>query len=125
MLCEMKFDCPLVYLNDNYIFSLMHILFLCAVVSIYIYDKGWLRQDKGIVGEVTRGEKSWGYFHATFGFLSVIFLEVISTTESSKGYKTIITLFDLSLLVYLCYFSTWFRNKIVSFVIRSQQMVEK
>ena len=112
-------------IGDCFIFSLSQIVFLTSFVFIYIYDKGWCRQDRGIVVEVKRGVESWGYFYAMYGFLSVIFLEVINTTEAYKGYKTFITIIDLSVLLYLCFFSGWFRNKIVGIFSKSKDMTEK
>ena len=113
------------FISDCFVFSFFEILFLTAFVLIYIYDKGWFRQDRGIVVEVKRGTESWGYFHTVYGFLSIIFLEIINTTDAYKGYKTFITIIDLTALMYLCFFSSWFRNKIVGAVIKSKDMTEK
>ena len=112
-------------IGDCVIFSLAQIIFLTALVFIYIYDKGWFRQERGIEVEVKRGAESWGYFQTVYGFLSIIFLEIINTTDAYKGYKTFITIIDLSALLYFCFFSSWFRNKIVGIVTKSKELTEK
>ena len=113
------------FISDCVIFSLFQFIFLTALIFIYIYDRGWCRRDRGIVVEVKRGTESWNYFHTVYGFLSIIFLEIINTTDAYKGYKTLITIIDLSALLYLCFFSSWFRNIIVGIVSKSKDMTEK
>ena len=112
-------------LADSIIFSIAQFLFLATAFIIYLHDKGYFRNTGGVKTEVTRGDESWGHFHAAFGFLSIFLLEVINTTEAWKGYKTIITFVDLLLLIYLCYFSSYFRNKIVGIFSKSKNMTEK
>jgi len=112
-------------LEDCFIFPILQFLFLMSSVVVFIYDRGWLRQARGIVAEVKRGAESWGYFHTVYGFLSIIFLEMINTTEAFKNYKTIVTVIDLGVLMYLCFFSSWFRSKIVGIVSKSKEMIEK
>lgn len=110
--------------GDCVVFSILQLIFLASFVYVYIYDKGWLRAGSGFIVEVKRGEKSWGYFHTVYGFLSIIFLEIINTTDAYKGYKTLITILDLSALLYLCFFSSWFRNKIVGVASKSKELIE-
>jgi len=66
--------------------------------------------------EVKRGEESRKRFHQGYLFLSVIITQVVSSTESWKGYKTAITVVNLSLLVYLAYFNVWWRNTLLGFL---------
>jgi len=110
-------------LNDEVIFTLANAIFFIWAIYVFLHDKGFFRKS-GMKSGTKRGETSWGYFHAAFGFLAVFVLEVINTTEAYKGYKTFITLIDLAILVYFCYFSSWFRNKIVWFVSKSKEMIE-
>lgn len=115
----------LTLLNDCYTFTSLQIFYVLSVFLIFGYDKGWCREDKGFTAEVKRGETSWGYFASTYGFLSVLLLQIINTTEAWKGYKTITTIIDLWLLMYLCFYSSWFRNKIVGMFEKSKNMTER
>lgn len=114
-----------IFLKDYCVFTVLQFLYFLSVFLVYGYDKGWCRNNKGFIAEVKRGETSWGYFASTYGFLSVILLQIINTTEAWKGYKTITTITDLWLLMYLCFYSSWFRNKIVGMFEKSKNMTEK
>lgn len=110
--------------NDCSTFNLLQLLFFLFFLSIYVYDKRWIRKKGGVIIEVKRGDTSWGYFASAYGFLSLILLQIINTTEAWKGYKTITTIIDLWLLMYLCFYSSWFRNKIVGMFEKSKNMTE-
>ncbi len=102
--------------NDNFIFPVFEIIF----VLIFFYALMFKRS----IARVKRGETSWNYFSIAYGILSVIMVELVSATESINGYKTIIILANLGMLLYLCYFSGWFRNKIIGFFINSKEKWE-
>ena len=51
-----------------------------------------------------------------YGFASVLLSQVINSTEAMKGYKTIISVFNLASLLYLSYWNSWCRNKIIGLV---------
>lgn len=73
---------------------------------------------------VKRGDKSWNHFYLAYGILSVIVTQIISISEFGKGYKVLITVVDLALLLYLTFFNSWFRNKTIGFIIVSQSKEE-
>ena len=64
----------------------------------------------------TLGQEGWAAFPLVYGFLSVLLLQVVSVAEVAKGYKVPITIIDLGIALYLCFFSYWFRQKILSLV---------
>lgn len=111
--------------SDVCVFTLCHLIFFIIFIGIALFDKGYFRKGGGVIAEVKRGATSWGYFHTVYGFLSIIFLELINTTEAFKGYKTFVTIIDLSILLYLCFFSTWFRGNIVRIMSSSKEMTER
>lgn len=76
-------------------------------------------------GSVARGEKSWNYFYLAYGILSLFVTQIISLSECGKGYKVFITLVDLGTLLYLAFFNSWFRNKIIGLIAVSQTKKEK
>ena len=112
------------WFRDEYVFPLFQAAFLGVVLWAWFRDRGWFRPKTGSSATVKRGEKSWGYFHVAYGVLAVVFVEVNSTTEAWKHYKTVVSLADLALLFYLCFFNGWFRNKLMGLVVTSQQMEE-
>ena len=101
------------------IFSLQ--LGLLIIVLYGILGSSRMKQD---LPSVNRGEKSWNYFYLVYGVLSVIAIPVISLSEFGKGYKVSIALIDLGTLLYLALFNSWFRNKIIGFVVKSQTKEE-
>lgn len=115
--------------GDWVIFTFIQFLFLVFFMFVFMIDKKFFKNKNknksSLIVEVKRGEISWGYFHFTYGLLSILILEIINTTEAFKGYKTLITITDLSMLLYLCFFSSWFRNKIVGVFSKSKELVEK
>jgi hypothetical protein len=98
----------------------LHLGLLIIVLSAILGSYRMKRDD----ASVKRGEKSWNYFYLAYGVLSVIFIQVISLSESGKGYKVYIALVDLGTLLYLGFFNGWFRNKIIDFVVKSQTKEE-
>ncbi|HHT9109745.1 MAG TPA: hypothetical protein ACFYDZ_01130 [Candidatus Brocadiaceae bacterium] len=111
-------------ISDALMFSAFQIIFLALFLFALVKDRGWFARDTGCSATVKRGKESWANFHLMYGLLAVVFVEVINTTEIFKGFKTIITLADLSALFYLCFFNGWFRNKTISIISASQNMEE-
>ena len=112
-------------LGDEVVFPGFQLAFLLLLVYAYVKDRGWLRPKTGATLTVKRGKESWSNFHLMYGLLAVVFVEVNNTAEALKGFKTIITLFDLALLFYLCFFNAWFRNKSLGVINASKEMEEK
>lgn len=76
------------------------------------------------MASVKRGEKSWNYFYLAYGILSVIITQIISLSDFGKGCKVFIVFVDLGTLLYLTFFNSWFRNKIIGFIVKSQTKEE-
>jgi len=70
----------------------------------------------------TLGQEGWAAFPLVYGFLSVLLLQVVSVAEVAKGYKVLITVIDLGIALYMCFFSYWFRQKILSLVNVSREL---
>jgi hypothetical protein len=103
-------------LSDKVVFPVFQILFL--LVFVYAVLQELLTRNSGIM--VTRGEEGWKNFEFAYGILAVIATLLISTTEALKGHKTIIALSDLGVLLYLVFYNSWFRNKLVGAISRSK-----
>jgi hypothetical protein len=64
---------------------------------------------------VNRGEASWEYFGLGWAVLSVFIIEVNSLYNSPmiNDFSILILVADLVAITYLCFVSSWFRNKII------------
>lgn len=74
--------------------------------------------------EVARGPESRQRFGVAYGFASVLLLQLINSSEAFKGHKVLLSVIDLGVLFYLCFFSSWFRNKVVGWITRWEQRRE-
>jgi hypothetical protein len=99
---------------------LFFVLFLRGVIS----DLGWFRPKSGIKTALTRGHESWSHFAFAYGTTAVIMLQIINTTKAAEGYKTIVTIVDMAMLLYLCFYNSWCRNQIVGIVTKSKNKIE-
>lgn len=67
---------------------------------------------------VYRGEGSWEYFALAWTVLSVFVIEANGLYESTAvtGISIGVVVLDLLIITYLCFVSSWFRNKIIALV---------
>lgn len=110
--------------NDCYTFWIFEFLFVALLLQGVISDLGWFRRRSGIKIALTRGYESWSYFAFAYGTTAVVILEIINTTKAAEGYKTILTIADMLILLYLCFYNSWFRNHIVGIVSKSKNKIE-
>lgn len=109
------------FIQDRYIFWLFQgLLIIFTLVGILTE---FLNSNSGKV--VTRGAQSRNIFYIIYGILSVVFLAIIQVTSQAREYKVFITIVDLLLLMYLCFFNSWSRNKIMGLYIKFESKVEK
>ena len=76
------------------------------------------------IASVRRCDESWNHFYLAYGILSVVVTQIISISKFGKGYKVLITVVDLAILLYLAFFNSWFRNKVIHFIVVSQNREE-
>ena len=107
-------------LSDKIIFPLVQVLFFVFVAYAY-YRAQLMKKDSA---SLTRSEKSWNYFYFSYGITSILLIQVINGADVTEGYRTILSVIDLGLLLYLTFFNGWYRNLIAKFVVRSQKMEE-
>lgn len=79
----------------------------------------------GIVASISRERESWDNFNLAFGITSVVFMQVINSTKPFDGYKTLVSVINLAMLLYRAFFNGWFRNKVIGIIMKSQQKEEK
>lgn len=107
-------------ISDSVMMFLLHSGLLILVVYA-VFGSYRMKQD---TASVKRGEKGWNYLYLAYGVLSVIVIQIISLSDFGKGYKVAIALVDLCTLLYLTFFDSWFRNKIIGFIVKSQNKEE-
>lgn len=98
-------------------------LILAGLVLISILQP--LRRNNGISIQVKRGPESRRRFGIAYGFGSVLLLQVINSSAAFTGHKVLLSLANLAALFYLCFFSGWFRNKIVGWIGRWEKRPER
>ena len=74
--------------------------------------------------KIKRGEVSWAYFPLAYGILLTISLSIISALELRVVFKIVLIVIDSLVLFKLCFYNTWFRNKIVGVFSRSKEFEE-
>lgn len=75
----------------------------------------------GIVAVVTRGDKSMSFLYVFYGVATVVYTLITQVAEAATGYKVVIVTADYLALTYLCFFNSWFRNKLIGLYGRIQK----
>jgi hypothetical protein len=112
-------------LSDSFVFPLLQGCLFLIFIYAWSRERRWFKRSVSLSGKVFRNPETWENFPLAWGILSLIFVEVNNMTESMKGYKTVITLLDIAALLYLCFFTSWFRNKSIWLISRSKQKQEE
>jgi len=110
---------PCFYLSDKIIFPLFEGIFLLLFIYALSHEKKCSNK------VVTRGTGGWDIFTLSFGVNSIVLIQIINSADALHGYKTIISITNLLMLIYLIFFNGWFRNKLIGIIIRSQNKKEK
>ena len=113
-------------LSDNVVFVVFQIGFFILAVFAVAKDLGFLPK-KGAIASLTtqQGPESWNKLPLAYGVLSVILFETINTTLALPRYKTAVTILDLALLLYMCFYNNWFRDLIVRVIHASQNKIDR
>ena len=62
---------------------------------------------------VKRGNTSWEHLIISYNILAIFFISVVSVSIFFNPYRIFIIIADQIILIYLCFISSWFRNKII------------
>lgn len=73
----------------------------------------------------TRGEKSLEYFRYAYAILLAIAFGVIALLDTSSTCNILLMLLVAVILYWLCFFSDYFRNKIVGVMSKAELHKEK
>lgn len=112
------------YSQDEYAFLFVELVF----ISLFLYAtcKDWWgrRKETGYTMKVRRGNAGQKKLGSLLTILFTVIIFEFSLTVSIDGYKTLFTILNMYLAYRLC-FSSWFRNKLIGFIIRYEKFVEK
>jgi len=77
--------------------------------------------------EVKRGEKGRALLYGFYGAISIVLLNIPLRVEivAARDYRVMWVLFNLSIAAYLCLFNSWFRNKIIEWVGKFENLIER
>ncbi len=70
---------------------------------------------------VIRGDRSINFLYAFYGITTVVYTLIVQVADAAVGHKAAIIAADYLALTYLCFFNSWFRNKLVGFYNRIQK----
>ncbi len=100
---------------DDIVFCLFELLLVMLSVRAVGYEYSVARSKNGLAKAVTRGEDSWQLFVTTWSILSVLVAAVASGYGRlvEAGLSVSASVLNIILLGWLCFRSSWFRNKAV------------
>lgn len=78
----------------------------------------------GVKFKLKRGEISWAYFPIAYGLLLTISIGIISVLDVFYVWKILLIIIGSLILFKLCFFNSWFRNKIVGLFSKSKEFEE-
>lgn len=112
------------YFNNDYFIVYIEAFLLLILLRASYYE--YSVKNSGIV--VNRGEGSKSKFVALFTFFTSSFIVPLISVGGGKylgGYELALFCFNLISSVYLFFYNSWFRNKMMGFVVRFQKKKEK
>jgi len=120
----------LVILSDRYMFLVFEASLF--VLCLYAMWRSWRssRPRKGpvtVLVEVKRSAQGRALLYGFYGALSVVLLNIPLRVEvaAARDYRVLWVLFNLSSAAYLCLFNSWFRNKIIGWVGKFENLIEQ
>lgn len=111
-----------IILSDQVIFP----IFEATLLFIFVYGliADYIRKNSGLA--VSRGGKARGIITGVASVLiSFVSIQIVNSTGVWKEYRVILILANLFFVTYLCFFNSWFRNKIMGFYVRFENKTEK
>jgi len=107
-------------ISDDFVFILFQ-LSLCSLAFLGLLRVNIARCKAGKGGTkltIGRGEESMGYFYLVSGAGAILVNQILSLSNAYDGYKCFFSIVDLFIVIYLCVFNSWWRNKIVGLMIK-------
>jgi hypothetical protein len=111
-------------LSDSFLLYGFQAVLLFLVGYAELKDRGWFRKPTGADATTKRGKTSWNILNFSFGIIAVNVLQIINSADAAVHFKVLMSVFDLTVMIWLFFFNGWFRNKTIGIVIKAQQQEE-
>lgn len=79
---------------------------------------------KGSFPSVPRDHESMSKLHSSYVALAFLVVLLTSNVKFSENHRFIFVVLNVSLLAYLCFYSSWFRNKLFLWIYKSSKLEE-
>jgi hypothetical protein len=109
----------LYFFQDKYIFPAFQIFLLVLFLFALVKEK--FSRDMA----VKRGQEAQNFLYIAYGIISFDITQIISNSEAGKDYKVLLTIIDLLLILHLCFYNSWSRNKLIGFYVKFKNKVER
>lgn len=110
-------------LSDSILFWLMEAVIFIIFILTICKDKCAKRKIGGTRATVIRGEKSSSRLFISWGML-IIVVGITNSTNITVNYKVLASILNIAFISYLCFFSSYFRNKIIGWASRIEKFEE-
>jgi hypothetical protein len=112
------------FLDDDFLlYGLQAVLVLVFCYSL-LRERGWFTRPTGASATNVRGNVSWESLNIAFGLVGVNVLQIVTGASDSVRFKVAMGFTDLAILIYLFFFSSWFRNKVIGWISSSRTKEE-
>jgi len=83
-----------------------------SYVRLWCY-KRFLGGSPSVTYETTRGERSWQKLFLGYSLSSLAVLQLVNAASCLEGFRLIVSIGDLGILLHLFVFNGWFKNKVL------------
>lgn len=109
----------LVVFSNDAVFLLLHVALFLGLL------RSWTYRHPGIVVNRSGSRENLAMFPAAYGAYAILVFSAVDKAQLIKGYELAVLVFDLVMGGYLCFFSSWGRNRITGFYVAFQTKLEK
>ncbi len=117
-------DTLLYVFSDCIWLPLLEFLIVVVFIRSVLYDISAKMREGGTGAKIKRGEKSWSIL-LSFWALSIIFIEIIISSELIAEHKILIGLVNAGILSYLNLRSVYFKNRIIGWSMKLRNMEQQ
>ena len=116
--------------SDSCLYPVVQALYILFVLYAAFHHKvvSWFFSNRSggasVTGKVERTSESMSKFYGAYVAMAFIVVLVTLNVKIIENYRVFFVILNVGLLVYLCFWNAWFRNKLMGWIIRSYD-VEK
>lgn len=110
-----------IMISDKFFFWLFQTVFIFIFLHSAFMEK--INENSGRT--VKRGKEGQYALYYIYGILSVILLQIVSSSTAIKDFTTFFIILNSFILTYLCFFNSWSRNKIIGIYNKFKNKIEQ